>query len=99
MYDLNEKKSIIEKSIEKLIVDDVENEKNEQKINEKLFVDDDFNVQSNIMKLIKTIYFDDVILQRFMKIKRLNKKRVFLNITKVEVKLKLVRCEIRDNFF
>ena len=51
------------------------------------------------MKLIKTIYFDDVILQRFMKIKRLNKKRVFLNITKIEVKLKLVRCEIRDNFF
>ena len=99
MYDLNEKKSIVEKSIEKLTIDDVENEKNEQKINEKLFVDDDFNVQSNIMKLIKTIYFDDVILQRFMKIKRLNKKRVFLNITKIEVKLKLVRCEIRDNFF
>ena len=99
MYDLNEKKSIVEKLVEKLTINDVENEKNEQKVNEKLFVDDDFNVQSNIMKLIKTIYFDDVILQRFMKIKRLNKKRVFLNITKIEVKLKLVRCEIRDNFF
>ena len=99
MYDLNEKKLIVEKSIEKLTIDDVENEKNEQKINEKLFVDDDFNVQSNIMKLIKTIYFDDVIFQRFMKIKRLSKKRVFLNITKIEMKLKFVRCEIRDNLF
>ena len=99
MYDLNEKKSTVEKSIEKLTIDDAENEKNEQKINEKLFVDDDFNAQSNIMKLIKTIYFDDVILQRLMKIKRLSRKRVFLNITKIEMKLKLVRCEIRNNLF
>ena len=99
MYDLSEKKSIVEKSIEKLTVNDVENEKNEQKINEELLVDDDFNAQSNIMKLIKTIYFDDVIFQRLMKVKRLNKKRVFLNITKIEMKLKLVRCEIRNNFF
>ena len=99
MYDLNEKKSTVEKSIEKLTTDDAENEKNEQEINEELLVDDDFNAQSNIMKLIKTIYLDDVIFQRFMKIKRLNKKRVFLNITKVEVKLKFVRCEIRNNLF
>ena len=44
MYDLNEKKSVVEKLIEKLTIDDVESEKNEQKINEELFVNDDFNV-------------------------------------------------------
>ena len=34
-----------------------------------------------------------------MKVKRLRKRRVLINITKAKIKLKLKRCEIRNDLF
>ena len=51
------------------------------------------------MKLIKIAYFNDIILQKFIKIKKLNRRRVFVNITKTKLKLKFERCKIRNDFF
>ena len=82
----------------KLFVDEIQNKIDERKINKKSFVDK-FNVQSKIIKLIKAIYSNNIILQRLMKAKKLKKRRVSINITKTKIKLKLKRCEIRDDLF
>ena len=96
IYDLNEEKLVDVKIIEKSSTKRVLIENDEQNVNEKL---DEFNVQLEIMKLIKAIYFDDIILQRLMKTKRLEKRKISINITKAKIKLKLKRCEIRDDLF
>ena len=70
----------------------------EQKVNEKLLVDE-FSTQQNVIKLIKTTYFNDIILQKFIKVKKLKRRRVFVNITRTKMKLKFEKCEIRNEFF
>ena len=82
----------------KLLVDEIQNEINERKINKKSFVDE-FNAQSKIIKLIKAIYSNNVILQQLIKTKKLKKQRVLMNITKTKIKLKLKKCKIRDDLF
>ena len=69
-----------------------------QKVNKKLLVDE-FNVQSKIIKLIQEIYFKNVILQQLIKVKKLRKRHVSIDITKIKVKLKLKRYKIRNNLF
>ena len=51
------------------------------------------------MKLIKTTYFNNIILQKFMKVKKLKRRRVFVNITRAKMKLKFEKCEIRNELF
>ena len=51
------------------------------------------------MNRIKLIYLNDIILQRIMKIKRENFKRISIDIIKNEIKFELEDCEIKKNFF
>ena len=55
--------------------------------------------QMNLMNRIKQIYLDDVILQRIMKAKRENLRRISINIIKKEVKLELDDYEIKNDLF
>lgn len=64
----------------------------------KLLVDI-FIEQSNIIKQIKIIYSKNVILQRIIKTKRMSKRKIFVNITRTKLKLKLNDCEINNNLF
>ena len=89
-------KSDKQKVNEKLLVNETQNKIDERKVNEKSFVNKS-NVQSKIIKLIKATYLKNVILQKFIKAKKLRKRRVSINITKIEIKLKLKRYKIRDN--
>ena len=98
IYDLNEKEFVDEKFIEKSSTERIQNENEKQKVNEELLVDE-FDVQFEIMKLIRAIYFDDIIFQRLMKIKKFERRKISINITKAKIKLKLKRCEIRDDLF
>ena len=82
----------------KLLVGKILSENVEQKVNKKLFVDK-FDVQSKIIKLIREAYSENVILQRLIKIKKLERRRVLIDITKAKIKLKLKRCKIRDDLF
>ena len=52
--------------------------------------------QSNIMKRIKTTYFENVTFQKIMQNKRDERKKIFSNITKNEVRLKLKNCQIKN---
>ena len=81
-----------------MLVEKTLNEDVEQKVNKKLLVDE-LDVQSKIIKLIREVYSENVIFQRLIKVKRLKKRRVSVDIIKIEVKLKLKRCEIRDDLF
>ena len=100
IYELSEKrfyakKKLNEKSFaKKNLENDAFNEKSKEKS-----LNDNLTIQSNIMKRIEAIYFDDVILQRIMKNKRNEQKRISINITKIEIKLKLKNCEIKKNLF
>ena len=93
MYDLNEKKLVAKKSNNEFLTKNLfENENqtkknDDQKINEKSFINE-FSTQQKIIKFIKTTYFYNVILQKFMKIKILNRRKVLVNITKAKMKLK-----------
>ena len=93
MYDLNEKKLVVEDFI-KRTEKNIRNESNDQRINEK-----SLDTQSKIMKLIRAAYSNDVILQWLMKIKKFEKRRMSMNIIKANVKLKLKRCEIWNDLF
>ena len=98
LYDLSEEDSLEkQKNDEKSSTNDLE-KNNEREIDEELLLDT-FNDQSNIMKLIRAIYLDDIILQRVMKIKRESKRQMSMNITRIELKLKLEECEIKDDLF
>ena len=88
-----------QKIIKNLFVDEIFTKKNdEQKINEKLFVNK-FSTQQNVIKLIRMTYFNNIILQKIIKIKKLKRRRVFVNITQAKMKLKFEKCEIRNEFF
>ena len=53
----------------------------------------------NLIELIRQTYHDNEILQRIMKIKKTNLRRISTNLTKKNVKLKLENCEISDELF
>ena len=114
IYDLNEKKfneimtttlaNIIENSLniafDTIIVDfTIELANNE-------FVNDAFAInasktktsQTKLMNRIRQIYFNDVISQRIMKVKRENFKRILTNIIKKKIKVELENCDIKEIF-
>ena len=98
LYELSEKKlETNEKStVESFAKRHLENDLIKEKSIEKSFIDI-FIVQSNIMTRIIVAYFNDDNLQRVIEIKRQNFKRIFANIIKIEIRLKLNDCEIRKN--
>ena len=49
------------------------------------------------MTRIIVVFFNDNNFQRIIEIKRQNFKRIFVNIIKIEIRLKLNNCEIRKN--
>ena len=98
LYDLSEKNSLEKQKNDEIFFTNNLEKNNEREIDETLLFDI-FNDQSNIMKLIRTIYFDDIILQRVMKIKRESKRQMSMNITRIELKLKFKECEIKDDLF
>ena len=60
---------------------------------------DSFMFQFDIIEQIKTTYSNDIILQKIMKNKRNNLKRISTNIIKIEIRLKLENCEIKNELF
>ena len=98
LYDLSEKKfdtdekSIIESFAERHF------EKNsiKEKSIENFFIDI-LIAQSNIMTQIIAVYFYDVNFQRVIEVKRLEFRRIFVDIIKTKIRLKLDDCEIRNN--
>ena len=60
---------------------------------------DSFMFQFDIIKQIKTTYSNDIILQKIMKNKRNDLKRISTNIIKIEIRLKLKNCEIKNELF
>ena len=100
MYELSEKKFYTnEKSIKKSFASEFfEINLSSEKSLKKSF-DNRLFVQSDIMQRIEIVYSNDVTLQQIMKIKRNDLKRVFSNIIKKNVRLKLENCEIKNEFF
>ena len=100
MYELSEKKlyanekSIKESSASKFLEVDSSSEKSLEKS-----LDDQLIAQPDIMQRIETAYSSDVTLQRIMKIKRNNLRRVLSNIIKKDVRLELDDCEIKNELF
>ena len=91
LYELNEKRLFAdEKSNEESFVKSVL--ENESTV-------DSFTTQLDIIELIRTIYLDDIILQRIMKSKRERLRRISSNIIKIEVRLELDDCEIKNELF
>ena len=100
MYELSEKKLYAsEKSVEKSFASEFfeVNLSSEKSLEKSL--DDQLITQSDIMQRIEIVYSSDVTLQRIMKIKRNDLRRVFSNIIKKDVRLELGDCEIRNEFF
>ena len=82
LYELSEKKiyaneKLIEKSFAKSIFENSINEK----LIEKSFIDN-LITQTNIIKRIKVIYFNNKMLKKLMKCKRENLKHIFSNFIK-----------------
>ena len=100
LYELNEERFFAnEKSNEESSAKDVfEKKLKVEKTKEKSTIDS-FMFQFDIVKLIKTIYSNDIILQRIMKNKRNELRRISINIIKIEIRLKLNDCEIKDDLF
>ena len=98
LYELSEKKfETDEKStVESSAKRHLENDLIEKKSIEEFSIDI-FTVQSNIMTRIIVVYSNDDNLQRVIEIKRQNFRRIFANIIKIEIRLKLDDCEIRKN--
>ena len=55
--------------------------------------------QTKLMNRIKQIYFNNITLQRIMKAKRENFKRISFDIIKNEIKFEFENCEIKKNLF
>ena len=96
LYDLSEKRlETNEKStIESIAEKHLKNDSIEKKSIEESLIDI-FIVQSNIMTRIIAVYFNDENLQRVIEIKRQEFRRIFVDIIKTEIPLKLDDCEIR----
>ena len=91
---------LYELSEEKLFANEKSNEESFVKsILENESTIDSFTTQLDIVKLIKTTYFDDIILQRIIKSKRERLRRISSNIIKIEIRLELNDCEIKDELF
>ena len=100
LYELSEKKLFAnEKSNEESSAKNVLEEKSRTEKSEKESAIDSFMSQFDIVKLIRTAYSDDIILQRIIKSKRNELRRISINIIKIEVRLKLNDCEIKDDLF
>ena len=108
IYDFNEKSSFEKKKIDGIFFTNVLEKNDEQKAIEKSIIDifdiqleksiiDTLDAQSNIITIIRAIYRDDVILQRVMKAKKEKKRQMSINITRIEFKLELENCEIKNN--
>ena len=100
LYELSEKKFFAdEKSDEKSSAKRVfEKKSTVEKSKEKSAIDS-FTSQFDIVEQIKAAYFDDIILQKIMKSKRSDLKRISTNIIKIEIRLKLENCEIKNELF
>ena len=83
---------------EKPLIEEVEGEVDGQKVNEEVS-NDESNAQSDIMTLIRKTYFNDFVLQQLMKVKKLKKRRVSIDVIRAKIKFELNRCEIRDDLF
>ena len=98
LYDLSEQKfetnekSTVESFVERHLEDDSIKEKSIK----KSFIDT-FIAQSNIMTRIIVVYFNDDNLQKIIEVKRQEFKRIFVDIIKTKIRLKLDDCEIRKN--
>ena len=100
LYELNEKKFCAnEKSNEKSFTKRVFEKKSTIEKSKKKSTIDSFMSQFDIIKQIKTTYFDNIILQKKMKSKRIDLKRISTNIIKIEIRLKLENCEIKNELF
>ena len=100
IYELSEKKLFAKKKLneESTANEDLEENSLNEK-SEKESLNENFTSQQEIMKNIKTAYSDDVILQRIMKSKRQEHRRIPVDITKTDVRLKFENCEIKENLF
>ena len=99
MYELIEKNVLdVEKSIKKstsnILETDSINEKSSKESNIKQFIN-----LIIIMKRIRTAYFENEILQQFMNVKRIDKRKIFSAFYKKDIKLKLNYCKIQDDLF
>ena len=100
LYELSEKKLFAnEKSDEESFAKDILEKKSKIEKSEEKSTIDSLMSQFDIVKLIRTIYSNDIILQKIMKSKRNELRRISINIIKIEVRLKLNDCEIRDDLF
>ena len=96
MYDLIEKNVLAnEKSIEESFASNFETLIDEKSI-EELFVEKLID-QSNIMQQILKTYFLNDVLQRVMKVKRFDHRKISIDLVRKELKLKLKNCEIKEN--
>ena len=100
LYELSEEKLFAnEKSDEESFAKDVLEKRSKiEKSKEKSTVDS-FMSQFDIIELIKTTYSNDIILQRIMKSKRNELRRISIKIIIIEIRLKLDDCEIKDDLF
>ena len=100
LYELSEEKLFAgEKSDEESFAEDVFGEESRAEKSEEESAVDSFMSQFDIVELIRTAYSDDIILQRIMKSKRNGLRRISIDIIKIEVRLELDDCEIRDDLF
>ena len=100
LYELSEKKLFAnEKSDEKSSAKRVLEKRSAVEKSEKESTIDSFTFQFDIVKQIRTTYLDDIILQRIMKSKRSDLRRISTDIIKIEVRLKLEDCEIKNELF
>ena len=98
LYDLSEKKSFAKREVNDESFANTFQRDEEREVDEKSILDSLDN-QLNIMTRIRAIYLDDVVLQRIVKIKRESKRRISMNITRIELKLELIDCKIKNNLF
>ena len=93
IYDLSEKNSFTKKEVNDESHANIFEKEEKRKINEKSFFD-----FFDIMTLIKATYFEDIILQRIMKVKRESKRQISMNITRTNLRLELNDYNIKNDF-
>ena len=91
---------LYELSEERLFADEKSDEKSSvESIFENESTVDSLTTQLDIIELIRTTYFNDIILQKIMKSKREKLRRISSNIIKIEVRFELDDCEIKNELF
>ena len=100
LYELSEKRLFAnEKSDEKSSAKRVFEKKSTIEKSKKELTIDSFMSQFDIVEQIRATYSDDIILQKIIKSKRNDLKRISTNIIKIEIRLKLENCEIKNELF